>query len=172
MAVPKIVLIAAVAENGVIGRDGGMPWRLSSDLKRFKADTLGKPIIMGRRTFDSLGRALPGRTNIVVTRNPSFDAEGCLVFNSLTDAFNASFEEARALGAGDICVIGGGQIYKDAFSQADRLLITHVNAALDGDTVFPEIKPDEWQVVEAMDFPAGEKDDYPTRYVVYERKTR
>ncbi len=165
-----IVMIAAVAENGVIGSNGGMPWRLSSDLKRFKAITSGNPVVMGRKTYQSIGRPLPNRTNIIVTRDPGFSAENCIVVNGLDRALEVACEEAG--GEKDICIIGGGEIYRQAMPLAGRLHITHVEKALAGDTVFPEIDPAIWRVETSEGVPAGEKDDYPTRYVVYTRKPR
>ncbi|AJY48248.1 diacylglycerol kinase [Martelella endophytica] len=163
-----IILVAAVSSNGVIGRDGGMPWRLSTDLKRFKAMTLGKPVIMGRKTFQSMGKALSGRTNIVISRDPDFAADGTIAVTCLADALDAA---RKAKGEADeIAIIGGGQIYAQAMAIADRLHITHVDAELDGDTIFPSIDDADWRVVSSEDVPAGEKDDYPTRYVVYERR--
>ncbi|MBB4121772.1 dihydrofolate reductase [Martelella radicis] len=165
-----IVMIAAVAENGVIGSNGDMPWRLSSDLKRFKAITSGNPVIMGRKTYQSIGRPLPNRTNIIVTRDPDFSAENCIVVNDLDRALEVARKEAG--NDKDVCIIGGGEIYRQAMSFAGRLHITHVEKALEGDTVFPEIDPAVWRVETSESVPAGEKDDYPTRYVIYARKGR
>jgi dihydrofolate reductase len=162
-----ITLVVAVAENGVIGRDGGLPWRLSGDLKRFRADTIGRPVIMGRRTYEAIGRPLPGRINIVVTRRTDWRAEGVERAASLA----AAIEIARGhAGEGEICVIGGGEIYREAMPLADRLKVTHVLAKPEGDTRFPEIDPELWRAVSSADFPAGEKDSHATRYVVYDRR--
>jgi len=166
-----IAIYVAIAENGVIGREGGLPWRLSSDLKRFKADTMGKPIIMGRKTWEGIGRPLPGRLNIVVTRDPAFRAEGAETMRSLDEAIVLARAQGRCMaGADEICVIGGGEIYRQALPLADRLYVTHVLAKVDGDTRFPEIDSDVWQAVRVIDTPAGEKDSHPTRYTVYERR--
>lgn len=166
-----ITLVVAVAENGVIGRGGGLPWRLSSDLKRFKADTMGKPIIMGRKTYESVGRPLPGRLNIVVTRDPAWRAEGVQTAPSLEDALTLARVRARCMtGADEICVIGGGEIFRDALPVADRLRVTHVLAEMEGDVFFPQIDPALWRPVRAEEFPAGEKDSHATRYVIYERQ--
>ncbi len=165
-----VSLIVAIAKNGVIGRDGGMPWRLSTDLKRFKADTMGNPVIMGRKTFDSIGKALPGRLNIVVTRNEHWSQDGVVRVSSLRDAFAFANAHCRDNGsAKEICVIGGGQIYADALPHADRLRVTHIQAEIEGDTCFPRIDPAVWHAVSSQDFPAGEKDSHPTRHVIYER---
>ena len=161
-----IALYAAVAENGVIGSDGDLPWRLSTDLKRFKAHTMGKPVVMGRKTWESFPRRpLPGRLNIVITRDRNYQAEGATVAHSLEEALQA----ARDSGAGEAAVIGGGAIYQLAAPLADRLHVTHVLTMMAGDTVFPPIDPAAWRAESSEDFPAGEKDDYPTRYVVYRR---
>ncbi|TJV74499.1 MAG: dihydrofolate reductase [Mesorhizobium sp.] len=166
-----IAIYVAIAENGVIGREGGLPWRLSTDLKRFKADTMGKPIIMGRKTYEGIGRPLPGRLNIVVTRSKAWRAEGIEVAHSLGDAIALARVRGRCMaGAEEICVVGGGEIYAQALPLADRLHVTHVLASVDGDAHFPPIDPDIWQVVSAKDFPAGEKDSHATRYTVYQRR--
>ncbi|SEB39833.1 dihydrofolate reductase [Nitratireductor aquibiodomus] len=163
----SVELVVAMAQNGVIGRDGDLPWRLSTDLKRFKAITMGKPVIMGRKTWDSIGKPLPGRRNIVVTRQADYTAEGAECVSSL--------DVALALAAGgeagaDVCVIGGGQVYAEAIDKADRLHVTHVDAQIEGDTVFPEIDPEIWEEVSREEVPAGEKDVYATSYVVYQRR--
>ncbi len=166
----RVKLVAAVAENGVIGRDGGLPWRLSSDLKRFKAETMGKPVIMGRRTWESVGKPLPGRLNIVVTRDRTYRAEGAEVAPTLADALTLARVRGRCMtGADEICIIGGGDVYAQAMPLADALSITHVLAAIDGDTVFPAIDAQQWRIVSSTDVPAGEKDSHPTRHVLYER---
>jgi dihydrofolate reductase len=168
--VPTVTLVVAVAENGVIGREGGLPWHLSSDLKRFKADTIGKPVIMGRKTFASIGRPLPGRTNIVVTRDPDFRPDGVTVVATLDDALSEARQVAIQTGADDIAVIGGGEIYRQLFDKAGRLILTHVLASPDGDTVFPEVRPEEWEITDSQDYPAGEKDSHATRRAIYTRK--
>lgn len=160
-----VTLVVAVAENGVIGRDGGLPWRLSSDLKRFKADTMGKPIIMGRKTFESIGRPLPGRRNIVISRSQGFQPEGTVGAGSLAQALAIAAGEATD----EICIIGGGGVFVEALPLAGRLRVTHVLADIEGDTFFPPIAPDKWQVVSSCDVPAGPNDIYPTRHVIYER---
>ena len=169
---PTITLVVAVAQNGVIGREGGLPWHLSSDLKRFKADTLGKPVVMGRKTFQSIGKALPGRDNIVVSRDASFQHDGVSVFPAIKEALNAARSSALHSGAGDIAVIGGGEIYRQTFDLADRIILTQVFANPDGDTLFPAIDPEIWQEIEAEDRPAGEKDSHATRRLVLLRRKR
>ena len=165
-----IAIVVAIAKNGVIGVDGDLPWKLSSDLKRFKRDTMGKPIIMGRKTWETIGRALPGRANIVVTRNADYEAPGADVVTSLADAIRLANEYAEQAGdVSEICLIGGGQLYSEAIDLADRMYVTHVMAEPEGDTWFPEIKQSEWKPVLREEFPAGEKDSIDTLYVVYER---
>ena len=161
-----VAIHVAIAENGVIGRDNGMPWKLSTDLKRFKADTMGKPVIMGRKTFESVGRPLPGRRNIVVTRNARFTAPGVERAGDLEEALRMA---AGGEGVAEICVIGGGEIYRQALPLADTLHVTHVLAAIDGDTVFPGIDPREWQAVSSIEVPAGLSDSHATRHAVYQR---
>lgn len=169
MSIP-LCLIVAVTENGVIGRDGAMPWQLSTDLKRFKAITIGKPLIMGRKTWDSLGRPLPGRMNIVITRDPSFAPQGAVVAHSLQAACEAARIEATRADNPAIFVIGGGEIFKQALPFADRMYITEILASIDGDTFFPAFDADKWKAVDVQMVPQGEKDSHPTRYVVYERQ--
>ena len=167
---PIVSLVVAIAANGVIGVDGGLPWRLSSDLKRFKRDTMGKPVVMGRKTWESIGRPLPGRENIVVTRTEGYGAPGAHCVSSLSQAvlLAESFIAGQGLEA-EICVIGGGQLYREAIVVADRLYVTHVLLEPEGDTLFPDIAPQDWQPVHREFFPAGEKDDAETLYVIYER---
>lgn len=168
----KVTLVLAMAENGVIGRDGGLPWRLSTDMKRFKADTMGKPIVMGRKTWDSFPRKpLPGRLNIVVTRDGNFRAEGAEVVHSLEDAIALADARGRCMaGVDEICIVGGAQIYEQALPLADRLQVTHVLAEVEGDVRFPPIDPAVWQCVRREDVPAGERDSHATRYAVYEKR--
>lgn len=137
MSRPIVSLVVAVARNGVIGRDNDLPWRLPDDLKRFKAVTLGKPVVMGRKTYESIGRPLPGRENRIVTRQPGLRIEGCRVFQRLEDALAGAEEE--------IMVIGGAQIYAEALPLADRLYLTEVDAEAEGDARFPVIDPAQWQ---------------------------
>ena len=166
-----VAIYVAIAENGVIGRDGGLPWRLSTDLKRFKADTMGKPIIMGRKTYEGIGRPLPGRLNIVVTRDKTWRAEGIEVAHTLEAAIQLATVRARCMaGVDEACVIGGGEIYAQALPLADRLHVTHVLAAIDGDAHFPPIDPQTWRMVSSQEVAAGEKDSHATRYSVYERR--
>jgi len=161
-----ISLIAAVAENGVIGRDGDMPWRLPSDLKRFKATTLGKPVIMGRKTLEAIGKPLPGRENIIVSRQSGLAIEGVHVVGSL----QAALDLAKSLGSEEIMIAGGGDIYRQAMAFADRLLITRVMAQPEGDAFFPEIDDATWVLAEKADIETGPKDSAGLRYEVYTRR--
>jgi dihydrofolate reductase len=168
----RIGIHVAIAQNGVIGRAGGLPWRLSTDLKRFKADTMGSPIIMGRKTFESVGRPLPGRLNIVVTRQKEWHAESVETALSLDDAIRLARQSAAEMPeAREICVIGGGEIFGEALPLTDTLHVTHVLAHVDGDTFFPPIDPAVWAETASVDIPAGERDTYPTRHAVYERRS-
>jgi dihydrofolate reductase len=167
-----IVLLAAVAENGVIGRDNALPWRLSSDLKRFKLLTLGKPVVMGRKTFDSIGKPLPDRTNIVVTRDPSFRAAGVKVVPSVEAALEFARGEARRCGVGEIAVIGGTEVFNQTMSLADRLEITHVHAKPAGDVHFPSIDPEHWRATARSEMSAGPRDEFGASFVTYERVRR
>ncbi|MGY5775443.1 dihydrofolate reductase [Rhizobium sp. LEGMi135b] len=170
MTHPIKIIVVAVSRNGIIGREGDMPWRLSSDLKRFKAMTLGKPVIMGRKTFQSIGKPLPGRPNVIITRDADFSAEGVTVVHSLNEAIEAASRLAKESNVDEICIIGGGEIYRQAIGLSDRLLITHVEADVEGDTSFPTIDPGIWQADGELAVPAGEKDTYPTRFVSYFRR--
>jgi len=166
----KTTIVVAVAENGVIGREGDMPWRLSTDLKRFKALTLGKPLVMGRKTFASIGRPLPGRPHVIVSRSAGFRPEGVEVVETLDAAMARARTIAAATGADEICVVGGGEIYRQVLPLVDELHVTHVEATVDGDTFFPPIDPALFERISETAVPAGEKDTYPTRYAIYRRR--
>jgi len=145
----KLSLIVAAAQNGVIGRDNQLPWHLPQDLKYFKANTLGKPIVMGRKTFDSIGKPLPGRTNIVITRQANWHAQGVLVAQSVEDALAigcAVRDEQQQL-ANEIMVIGGAEIYRSALPIASRVYLTRIHADVEGDAYFPELPGDQWQKI-------------------------
>ena len=165
-----ISMIAAVSKNGIIGRDGDMPWRLSTDLKRFKNLTMGCPIIIGRKTFLSFGaKPLPGRQNIVISRS-NYQADGITHCFSLESAIKTAKATAIKDNKDEIFIIGGGQIYDLAMPLADRLYMTHIDAEIDGDTKFPEIDQNMWEITHQEHVPAGEKDNYPTQYVIYRRR--
>ena len=149
----RIALVVAVSRNGVIGRDGGLPWHISSDLKRFKAITMGKPVIMGRKTWESLPkRPLIGRQNIVITRQKSYHAGDAIVVADVTAAI------AAAGHVEEIAIIGGGEIYRTVFPMADRIYLTEVDLEVEGDTHFPKLVPGEWREVARETYPAGPKD--------------
>jgi dihydrofolate reductase len=167
----EIVLIVAVAENGVIGSSGTIPWRLKTDLQRFKTLTLGKPIVMGRKTFVSLRRPLPGRTNIVVTRDASFRAAGAVVTTSLADARAVATGDALRRLATEIAVIGGAEIYTQWMEYADRLEITEVHAKPAGDTYFATIDAAVWEEVARVRNAAGPDDSADFSFVTYRRRS-
>lgn len=167
----EIVLIVAVAENGVIGAQGAIPWRQKSDMQRFKVMTMGRPIVMGRKTFVSFPRRpLPGRTNIVVTRDPDVRLPGAVVTNSVADALITARGDALRRSAAEIAVIGGAEIYALTLPLADRLEITEVHARPNGDTVFPSIDRAQWEEIGRQRHPAGPDDQAAFSYVTYRRK--
>lgn len=156
-----ISLIAAVSENGVIGKDGGIPWRLPADLKLFKRLTMGHHLVVGRKTFASIGKALPGRKMIVLTRQKDYQPEGCQppacrVAHSLSEAI----EIARTAGEDEIFIAGGAAVYAQSLPLADRLYLSQVHAEVEGDTFFPPFDPDNWQEELSHHYPAGEKQDF------------
>lgn len=156
-------MIVAHANNRVIGKNNDMPWHLPADLAYFKKTTLGKPIIMGRKTYQSIGRPLPGRKNIVISRDNNFRAEGVEVVNSVDAAL------ALVVDSAEVMVIGGGAIYQHCLAVAQRLYITHINAAIDGDTHFPEYDLTVWQKVTSDIRPSDEKNPYQLDFSVYEK---
>lgn len=164
----RISLIVAIAENGVIGRGNALPWRVSSDLRRFKALTMGKPMIMGRKQYQSVGRPLPGRDNIILTRDPNFRAPGCEVVAKLDDAIALAEKRAKERGADEIMVIGGSEIFRLAWPRAGRLYLSRIKARIEGEVVF---EPDlaGWRKVSHEDVPAGDKDEFAHAFIVYER---
>jgi dihydrofolate reductase len=157
-------LVVAVAQNGVIGRDNALPWRLPADLAHFKRVTMGHPVVMGRRTYQSIGKPLPGRHNIVVTRNAHFEAPGCTVVNSLGDAWKAAGD------AEEVCVIGGTTLFEETLPLADVIHFTQVEAEVDGDTYFPAFDRGAWREIEVARHPADERNAYPMRILRLERK--
>ncbi len=167
---PPILLVAAVARNGVIGANNRLLWRLSSDLKRFKALTMGKPMVMGRKTFASIGHPLPGRETIVVTRDKDFVVEGAFVAHSLGAALELAAERAVAMGANAIVIAGGGEIYAQIIGRADRLAITEVALEPDGDARFPPIDPSMWREVRRERGERGPRDEADFAFVDYERR--
>ncbi|WP_445217192.1 dihydrofolate reductase [Bradyrhizobium sp. Pa8] len=166
----EIVFVVAIAENGVIGAGNAIPWRLKSDMARFKALTIGKPVIMGRKTFESLPRRpLPGRTNIVITRHADYRANGAIVTSSAADAEAVARGDALRRSVAEIAVIGGAEIFRQWLDRADRLEITEVHARPEGDTHF-DIAKAEWDEVERIRHPAGPDDSADYSYVTYRRR--
>lgn len=164
-----IVLIAAVAANGAIGRDNRLLWRLKADMAHFRAATAGRPLVMGRKTFDSFGRPLPKRLNIVITRQKGLSLAGAVVTGGLPEALAVARGEALRAGAPEIAVLGGGDIYAQALPLADRLLITHVEDAPEADAFFPTIDPAAWIGRELMRHDADAGNERPFRLVDYRR---
>ena len=165
----KLALIAAYAQNRVVGIDNKLPWHLPEDLKYFKRCTSGKAIIMGRKTFDSIGRPLPNRTNIVITRNPEFKAEGVKVVTTLEAAIELAKAVNEINGIDEVMVIGGATIYELTLPIADRLYLTHVHAKVEGDAYFPEVDFSNWHEVERADYSASETNPYDYSFVVYDK---
>jgi dihydrofolate reductase len=162
----RISLIAAMDRNRVIGRDNEIPWRLPAEMKWFRSATMGKPILMGRKTYESIGRPLPGRHNIVLTRNEDFVAEGCTVVHSIGEAKTAVDEEQ------ELMVIGGAYLYEQMLPLADCLYLTYIEAAIGGDTYFPEFTLKEWETVQETFFTADERNPYNYRIVIMQRLRR
>ncbi len=164
----RISIIAAVAENGVIGRDGKLPWHLSTDLRRFKQLTMGHTIIMGRRTWESIGRPLPGRRMVVVSRQPNYhiDVNGVGVAADVDDALRI----AEASGDDETFIIGGAELYRTALSRANRLYLTRVHEPVAGDTHFPKFDWNEWQLAASEHHAADAKSDYSFSFETYDRK--
>jgi dihydrofolate reductase len=170
VSAPIVALIAAVARNGVIGSGGALPWRLSSDLKHFKAATMGKALVMGRKTYQSIGGPLPGRTVVVVTRDRAFAAKGILVARDVDEALALAEAAARAVGTDEIVVAGGGEIYAQTIGRASRLHITEVDLAPEGDARFPPIDPAVWREISRHKGERGLRDDADFAFVEYERR--
>lgn len=168
--IPVLSLVVARAANGVIGRDGDLPWRLKSDLALFKANTLGKPIIMGRKTWDSLPKKpLPGRMNVVLSRDGSFEPQKAVVCESFMEAVQMAREQAQDDGVDEVCVIGGRALFEMALPKAKRLYITEVDATVEGDVTFPEFDETAWTEIRREEYPAGEGDDHAFTLRVLER---
>ena len=156
-------LIVAMTENGVIGRDGDMPWRLSADLRRFKQITMGHHMLMGRKTFDSIGRVLPGRTTVVISRSANYDDPNVRVARSLDEALEISADDE------EVFVVGGAQIYSLALPKVDRLYLTRIHCDLEGDTHFPDVDWDAWKLIDEQRCEADEKNDHNYSFLTYER---
>jgi len=164
-----LAVIVAAAENGVIGRNNALPWHLPEDLRYFKRVTMGKPIVMGRKTYEAIGKPLPGRTNIVITRNPAFHAEGVDVVSSLEEALELAGHIALADGAKELVVIGGAEIYQAAIPKADRLYITEVHASVEGDATLPPIDWARWLEVSRERHAAQAPNNHDYSFVCYNR---
>ena len=160
----RISLIAALDRNGVIGDGGNIPWRLPADLKYFKRVTMGKPLVMGRKTYESIGRPLPGRQNIVLTRRRDFEAPGCTVVHSMEEALAAAGD------AEEVMVAGGGTVYRQFLPRADRLYLTFVDTEAEGDTTFPSIDATDWHLIFEEAHAADEENPIPYRFTVFERR--
>ncbi len=175
MPLSQIALVVARGRNGVIGREGDLPWRLRSDLQRFKAVTMSKPCLMGRKTWESLPlKPLPGRLNLVLTRDESYETEGkakgALVCATLDEAIEIARETAEEDGVDEICVIGGTALFAAALPRARRLYLTEVDAAPEGDATFPAFDEAAWMEVSSESHPAGDKDDHAFTFRVLERR--
>lgn len=163
-------MIVATADNNIIGKDNDMPWHLPADLAYFKKVTLGKPIIMGRKTYESIGRALPGRRNIVISRDGSYQREGVDTVTSVEQALSLVDGSDGSEAVDEIMVIGGGAIYAHCLGKADRLYITHINAAIDGDTQFPAYDDGSWTKISSEQRASDEKNAYSLDFCVYDRR--
>jgi dihydrofolate reductase len=166
----RIAMIAGVAENGVIGSDQTIPWRVPSDMAFFKRMTMGKPIVMGRKQFETVGKPLPGRTNIVITRQRGYQPEGVLVFHDVETALEQARRIAQADGVDEIMIIGGGELYAQLMERADRLYITHIDLHPAGDVRFPAIAPEQWAVIDLPEVKPSPRDEASYRVKVYERR--
>lgn len=167
----KICLVWAQDQNRVIGRNNSLPWHLPEDLKYFKRITLGKPVVMGRKTFESIGRPLPGRTNIVISRNPDYAADGVRVVSSLDAAMALCKSIGETDGVDEAMIIGGAEIFRQALPAADRLYLTEVHAEVPGDTWFPEFDRDGWREIDREDYAAAGPNPYAYSFLVLDRKT-
>ena len=165
----KTSLIVAVSENGIIGKDNDMPWKISSDLQYFKKVTMDKPVIMGRKTFESIGKPLPGRVNIVITRDTNFTAEGVITAHSVDMALDVAKSMAEVKKLKEVMVIGGAQIYELCLPEADRLYLTRIHAEIDGDTSFADLNPKDWIEYSREDHKAGDKDSHDYSFIVLDR---
>ena len=158
-------IIVAMDRQGTIGRENGLPWRLSADLKHVKAITMGKPIIMGRKTHESIGKPLPGRENIIISRNSDYKSEGCMVFTDIEDALEYCHYHD------EVIIMGGAELYQQTLSRATRIYLTEVHAEVQGDAYFPRYKPDQWREVNRVDYYKDEKNEFDYSFVVLDRIT-
>jgi len=159
----KISIVVAMAANRVIGRDNQLPWHLPADLKHFKQTTMGKPILMGRKTWESIGRPLPGRTNIVITRDENYDAPGCVVVHSIEAALQAAAKQD------EVMIIGGAEFYRQVLPRTDRIYLTRINEDFEGDTLFPELISSEWQEAGRVDCDADDNNPHSYSFITLDR---
>lgn len=167
---PRLTLVAAVAENGVIGNNGQLPWKIPGDLKRFKELTIGKPVVMGRLTYESMGGPLAGRANIVLTRDRSYRAAGATVVHDLEAALSLAAKEALKANTDEVAIIGGNVVFTETLPRAHRLEITEVHGSPEGDAYFPKFDRNEWKEISRKGPQQGEKDSLPYSFVTYERQ--
>jgi dihydrofolate reductase len=161
-----VTLVAAAAENNVIGNKGKLPWKLPDDLKHFRMVTTGHPVIMGRKTFESIGRPLPDRLNIIITRQKDYTAQGCVVVHTLDQALTLAEQNTKT----EVCVIGGGEIYREAFRFADFIELTRVHTVVEGDATFPEISPEEWEEIWSEEHAADDRHEFAFTFQRLKRK--
>ena len=166
---PKLCAVVAMDRNNIIGREGDLPWRLPSDLKHFKRVTLGKPCLMGRKTWESLPFPLPGRPNLVLTRNANYEAKGASVFTDMHDMIGQGYELAGGAGVSEVMLIGGAQLYKTLLPRCDRLYVTRVDAEVAGDAAFPDIDPVQWRLEHQKTPEKGPKDEFSFTVAVFDR---
>ena len=164
----ELAIVVAVAENNVIGKNNQLVWHMPQDLKHFKSITMGFPIIMGRKTYESIGKPLPGRTSIVITRQPDYYANGCIVVRSIQDAIR----QAKMQNKEKAFVIGGAEIYRQATDVCDTMFLTRIRHSFEGDTFFPEIDPNKWIETEKESYPADDKNLYPFDFITLKRTNR
>ena len=162
-AAMKISIVVAMAANRVIGRDNQLPWHLPADLQHFKQTTMGKPILMGRKTWESIGRPLPGRTNIVITRDENYEAPGCVVVHSIEAALQAAAKQD------EVMIIGGAEFYRQLLPRTNRIYLTRINEDFEGDILFPELISSEWQEVERVDCDADDKNPHSYSFIRLDR---
>lgn len=168
----KLSLIVATAENGVIGKDNQMPWHMPADLKYFKRVTMGKPVVMGRKTFESIGKPLPGRPNIVVTRNTQYTAEGVDVFHDLNSAEAHCEDMAVIEDFGEVMIIGGAELYRQALPEVDRIYLTLIHGEFEGDASFPEFDQTGWILLSEERFSADDQNPYDYSFLVFDRRRK
>lgn len=166
----EICIVVAASKNNVIGRDNGLPWRLKGDMQFFKRVTMGHPLVMGRKTFDSIGKPLPGRKTIVVTTQTDWAHEGVLVAHSLADALSMAEQQSSEMGVSKIMLVGGAQLYRQALPQCDRLYLTQVDAVIDGDAFFPELDYSEWEEESSERVDADSSNEYAFSMLQLKRK--